>query len=577
MNDITHPVADSEWLNWKDPEVEDFLNPTTLLLDRHLDNASDRIALSIDGVHYTYADLLGQVNRAANALVASGLRTGERILLFGIDSLEYVSVWLGALRLGAIPVAVADAYRAANLRYFIEDTGARILFIDGEQLAKYDEIAANLPGSLELILIRPTDGLGETGIRAGLAGPPRKNILELLSSSSTSFSPVLVHKHDIAYMFYSGGTTGTAKGIPHFAHDFQIVPARQAAVWKVTPDDVFHATSKKFFSHGIWPGLLLPLYVGARAVITRKPPTPENLIHLIESERPTGLITVPTVIKNLLAFVETSSRKFNFSSVKLAVTASEKLPPEIFERFYAAVGVELLDAIGNSEVTYSWLCNAPDAFKRGSLGKPTFGVTIKLLDRDGQTITTPNTAGEAYVHSVTAAPFYWRKQEQSLATFSGGWARTGDELWFDEDGFYWFSGRANDLFKVKGLWVSPIEVEAEITAHPAVYEAAVIPHQNKDGLTEPQAFVVLRPSHDASDSLADELQRRVKANIGGYKVPQSILFVASLPRTTLMKIDRRALRDISSSWHDNKPSHATSDVSTVAVNPPNGPGAQLAP
>lgn len=577
MSDFIHPLAASDWIDWKDPKVEEFFNPTSLLLDRHLDNGSDRIALSIDGVHYTYAELLGHVNRAANALVASGLRTGERVLLFGIDSLEYISVWLGALRLGAVPVAVADAYRAANLRYFIEDTGARILFIDGEQLAKYDDIAADLPESLGLILIRPTDNLGETGIRLGLAGPPRKNIFELLSSSSTSFSPVLVHKHDIAYMFYSGGTTGTAKGIPHLAHDFQIVPARQVAFWKVTPDDVFHATSKKFFSHGIWPGLLLPLYIGARAVITRKPPTPENLLDLIETEHPTGLITVPTVVKNLLAFVETSGRKFDFSSVKLAVTASEKLPPEIFERFHAAVGVELLDAIGNSEVTYSWICNTPDAFKRGSLGKPTFGVTIKLLDRDGQIITTPNTAGEAYVHSVTAAPFYWRKQEQSLATFSGGWARTGDELWFDEDGFYWFSGRANDLFKVKGLWVSPIEVEAEITAHPAVYEAAVIPHQNTDGLTEPQAFVVVRPGHEASDILAAELQTRVKTNIGGYKAPQSIIFVTSLPRTTLMKIDRRALRDIASPSTDLKPTHAGSDVSAIAANSQSGRDARLAP
>lgn len=571
MNKIIHSVADPEWLDWNDPRVDDFLNPTTLLLDRHLNDSSDRIALSVDGTHYTYTELLAHVNRAANALVASGLRAGERVLLFGIDSLEYVSVWLGALRLGAIPVAVADAYRAANLRYFIEDTGARILFIDGEQLAKYDEIAADLPESLSLILIRPANGDGETGVRVGLAGPPRKDVSALLSNSSTGFSPVLVHKHDIAYMFYSGGTTGTAKGIPHLAQDFQIVPERQAAVWKITPDDVLHATSKKFFSHGIWPGLLLPLYVGARAVISRKPPTPENLIDLIETERPTGLITVPTVVKNLLAFVETNVRKFNFSSVKLAVTASEKLPPEIFERFYAAIGVELLDAIGNSEVTYSWLCNTQESFKRGSLGKPTFGVTIKLLDRDGNTITTPNTAGEAYVHSVTTAPFYWRKQEQSLATFSGGWARTGDELWFDEDGFYWFSGRANDLFKVKGLWVSPIEVEAEITAHPSVYEAAVIPHQNTDGLTEPQAFVVLKPGHDGSDDLAAELQARVKASIGGYKVPQSIIFVASLPRTTLMKIDRRALRDISSPPR-NRTALApdASEVSTIPVNDRHG-------
>lgn len=545
MTHSIHPVVDSAWADWRDPVVSDFFNPTTLLLDRHIETASDRVALSIDGIHYSYADLLGHVNRAANALSATGLRAGERVLLFGIDSLEYISIWLGALRLGAVPVAVADAYRAANLRYFIEDTGARILAIDGEQLGKFNEISADLPSSLNLVLIRPVDSGQEPDIRAGQAGPLRKNILKLLAESSDKFEPVPVHKHDIAYMFYSGGTTGPAKGIPHLAQDFHIVPERQAAVWKTTANDVTHATSKKFFSHGIWPGLLIPLYTGGRAVLTRKPPTPEHLIHLIETERPTGLVTVPTVIKNLLSYVEASDRKFDFSSVKLAVTASEKIPPEIFERFRAVFGIELLDAIGNSEVTYSWLCNTPTAFKRGSLGKPTYGVTIKLVGRDGETITTPNTAGEAYVRSVTAAPFYWRKQEKSLATFNGGWTRTGDELWFDEDGFYWFSGRANDLFKVKGLWVSPIEVEAEITSHPAVYEAAVIPHENADGLTEPKAYVVLKSSHQATEDLTVELQERVRRNIGGYKVPQSIVYAATLPRTTLMKIDRRALRDLS--------------------------------
>ena len=544
MSQSIHPVVDSAWSEWKDPVVEDLFNPTELLLDRHLEARSDRVAVSIDGIHYSYAEFLGHVNRAANALAASGLRLGERVLLFGIDSLEYVSIWLGALRLGAVPVAVADAYRAANLLYFIEDTGARVLAIDGEQVAKFNDIAADLPSSLSLVLVRPVEGEEESEIRIGQAGPARKNVFKLLAESSDRFEPVPVHKHDVAYMFYSGGTTGTAKGIPHFAQDFHIVPERQAAVWNTTANDATHATSKKFFSHGIWPGLLIPLYTGGRAVLTRKPPTPEHLIHLIETEKPTGLITVPTVIKNLLSYVEGSGRKFDFSSVRLAVTASEKLPPEIFERFHAIFGIELLDAIGNSEVTYSWLCNTPASFKRGSLGKPTYGVTVRLVGRDGQTITTPNTAGEAYIHSVTAAPFYWRKQEQSLATFNGGWTRTGDELWFDEDGFYWFSGRANDLFKVKGLWISPIEVEAEITSHPAVYEAAVIPYESADGLTEPRAFVVLKPNYQASEDLTAQLQERIKKNIGGYKVPQSIIYAPTLPRTTLMKIDRRALRDL---------------------------------
>lgn len=520
-----------EWRAWKDPDVPETFNPTTLLLDKHLGTpAADKCALAVDDADYSYADLLAHVCRAAHGLVALGLRAEDRILLFGTDSLEFVAVWLGAVRAGIVPVVISDQYKAANLRYFLDDTAARALFIDAEQLAKLDEIAAGLPRTLEHIVVRGAARGTAVAYDAMVAGKP------------ATFEPLPRHRNDIAYMFYSGGTTGTAKGITHLAHDFPLIPERHGAFWEYHAGDVVHATSKKYFTHGLWPGVLIPLYWGATAVISRLPPTPDNVIRIVETRRATKLVTVPTIVKNMMLFVEETGHTPMFDSCGLIITASEKMPPEIFEKFRATFGTELHDSIGSSEITYEWIANRAKEYKRGSLGKPVFGFEAKLMDPDGNEVTEPGREGEAWIKSVTACFFYWRKYDRTKETFVGPWTRTGDTLYFDEDGFFWFAGRSDDVFKVKGLWVSPIEVEAAITEHPAVLEAAVISVEDTDGLTKPKAFVVLRPGHAASDALAAALKENVR-KVGGYKVPDDIAFVDALPRTTLLKIDRRTLRE----------------------------------
>jgi benzoate-CoA ligase len=249
------------------------------------------------------------------------------------------------------------------------------------------------------------------------------------------------------------------------------------------------------------------------------------------------------VVKNILAYVEQVDKTPDFSSLRMAISASEKMPPEIFEKWYKHFNLEIMDSIGSAEVTYEWIANRPKEFKRGSLGKPVFGVEIKLVDHDGQEVTEPNKEGEAWVKSKTACFFYWRKFDKTKETLVGEWCRTGDLLTFDEDGFFWFSGRSGDVFKVKGLWVSPIEVEAVITEEPEVLEAAVISKEDEEGLTHAKAFVVLKKGFSPSDELTERLGQSIRQQIGGYKVPKWIAYVDSLPRTTLLKIDRRTLRE----------------------------------
>jgi benzoate-CoA ligase len=342
-------------------------------------------------------------------------------------------------------------------------------------------------------------------------------------------------------MFFSGGTTGTAKGITHLAHDFVLVPERHGRFWQYGETDVVFATSKKYFTHGLWPGLLLPLYWGATAVLMRGPPLPEPVLRTMAGAKVTKLITVPTVLKNILEHVRQSGTKPDFPALDFVASASEKIPPEIFSRFHEQFGVELFDSIGSSEITYEWIANRQREFKRGSLGKPIFGYEVRLVSPDHGDVTEPNVPGEAWIKSKTACFFYWRKYDKSRETFIGEWTRTGDNLYFDEDGFFWFSGRNDDMFKVKGLWVAPIEIEAALTGHPAVREAAVVSFTDLDGFTKPIAYVVLRQGYAQSDALIAELCAAMRP-LGGYKVPRRYEFIDELPRTTLMKIDRRALR-----------------------------------
>jgi benzoate-CoA ligase len=247
------------------------------------------------------------------------------------------------------------------------------------------------------------------------------------------------------------------------------------------------------------------------------------------------------VLKNILEHVRVAGLKPHFPALDFVVSASEKMPPEIFSHFHDQFGVELFDSIGSSEITYEWIANRQKEFRRGSLGKPVFGYEVRLVAPDRGDVTEPNQPGEAWIKSKTACFFYWRKYDKSRETFIGEWTRTGDNLYFDEDGFFWFAGRDNDMFKVKGMWVTPIDIEAALTGHAAVREAAVVSFTDADGFIKPMAYVVLRQGFEPSDALIAELCAAVRP-LGGYKVPERYEFIAELPRTTLMKIDRRALR-----------------------------------
>jgi len=540
MNDraetpVDHLIYSADWRNWRDPEVPDWLHPVEHLLGRHLAaGRGDRVALHTEAGPVTYAALDRQVAQFAGVLAGVGANPGERLLLFATDSVEFVGIWLGAIRAGIIPVVVSDLYKAGDLHYFLTDTGATTLFIDAEQLDKLGAAGA-LPPTLRRVIVRGPAPAGREG------APPIHALDDLLGQHAPAAEHWTWHANDICYMFYSGGTTGRAKGITHLAHDFWLIPARQTAFWSYRPEDVVYATSRKYFTHGLWPGVLIPLAAGAALILDRRPLDAGLVCDLVARHRVTKLITVPTILKMLINHARGAGTPPDFGSVSLVISASEKISPEIFEDFHHLFGTEILDSIGSSEVTYEWIANRPEEMKRGSLGKPVFGCEIRLVDSAGRDVTEPGIAGEAWVRSRTACLFYWRKHDQTRRTFIGDWVRTGDNLRFDEDGFFWFAGREDDVFKVKGLWVSPLEIEAAVAAHPAVYEAAVVSTAGAQGLTAARCFLVLHDPVADEAALFDELRALVRP-LGGYKVPSEFRIVPRLPRTTLSKIDRRHLR-----------------------------------
>lgn len=534
-------IYTDDWKDWVDPEIPEYFNPVEVIVDKNVDGAlADKTAVIADGEELTFAELRDIICRAANGLKALDLPVESRILMFATDSLATSATWFGAIRIGIVPAAISELYKAHQLTYFLSDTAATAIFIDAGQFSKLGDARDEIPSTLQVVIVN-----GPVSDHAFLEERGIKVIAfdQMIKDQPEEAAPVPRHRNDVAYMFYSGGTTGTAKGITHLAHDFYLVPERHGAWWEYVEGDVVLATSKKYFTHGLWPGLLIPLYHGATVILTSKPPSPGVVTALVETHKPTKLITVPTVIKMLLAHFDGLGREPDFSSVKGVYSASEKMPAEVFEAWHVRFGVELMDSIGSSEVTYEWIANRPSDFRRGSLGRPVYGVEIRLVAGDGSDVTEPDIPGECWVKSDTACFFYWRKLRETKDTFQGPWVRTGDQLYFDEDGYFWFSGRSNDVFKVKGLWVSPIEIEAAITRDDRVLEAAVIGVDGDDGLTKVKAFVVLNPGQTESNGLIEDLKERVKNEAGGYKSPDDIVLVPDLPRTTLQKIDRRALRD----------------------------------
>ena len=461
------------------------------LVDRHVaEGRGGRVALRLIDGTVTYSELQALVHRAGNSLIAAGIQPEQRVAILLPDGVEFVATFIGAMKIGAVPVPLNTGTRPSELEYMLADCRARLVVRDGA----------------------------------------------LLNSESSTLNAFPTGVDEPCYWLYSSGTTGRPKGVVHLHGDMLACVAPYAEeVLRVEPDDVMFSVARLFFSYGLVNSLFLPLLCGASAVLTPHRPDVAHTLEVLRAFSPSLFFSVPTSYAQLCATGEATA----FGSMRLAVSAGEPLPEPLYARWKSLSGVEVLDGLGSTEVGYIFCSNTPGAVRPGSSGRMLGDHQARIVDEHGRDLPD-GSPGELWVSCASTALHYWNQRERTKRTFVGEWLRTGDRYIRDRDGYLWYQGRLDDVFKVSGQWVSPLEVESCLLQHPGVLECAVVAFTDADGLVKPKAFVV---SH--SQVTAAELQSFVRERLQPHNYPRVVEFVQELPKTASGKVQRFALRQSS--------------------------------
>ena len=520
-----------EYVSWTAPTGR--YNAAVDMVDRNVaEGNGGRIAFIDPTTRLTYAELQQRCNRFANALPRLGIAREHRIVLIMLDTVELPVVFWGAIKAGVIPIPLNTLLPPETWRYMIEDARADAVVISDELYDRAASMLGEIAQRRHLHVIISDRPSGQTTL--GLKG--------LLGGSVADAEAVDTQADDTAFWLYSSGSTGQPKGTRHI-HTSPMATARLfgAGVLGIQPDDVVFSAAKLFFAYGLGNGMSFPMSVGATAILLPDRPTPDSVTAVMNAHHPTIFCAVPTLLTAMLAQPELRTGAGS-SRLRLTTSAGEALPEEIGQRWQERVGTEVIDGIGSTEMLHIFVSNRPGNVRYGSSGTPVPGYEAKLLDDDGA-IVPQGQVGELVVKGPTAAEGYWLQRDKSRRTFRGEWTHTGDKYRVSEDGYYFYCGRTDDMFKVSGIWVSPFEVESALITHKAVLEAAVIGKQDSDGLMKPKAFVVLKPGVAPDDGLLDELKAHVKQHAGAWKYPRWIDIRIDLPKTATGKIQRFKLRE----------------------------------
>jgi len=512
------------WRTAADLGVPEQFNAAAHFVDRHLAAARGaKIAIECGDERVTYAQLAERVNRCGSALRdACGVQPGARVMLLLLDGPEFLYAFFGAIKIGAVPIPTNTLWKTADYRHVLNDSGAHVLIVSEALLPMIDAIPRpEIPGLRHVIVA------GRTGTFDGLLarGSPS------LDAAST--------RHDApAFWLYSSGSTGAPKGCVHLQHDMVVCAELFArGVLGIRETDRCFSVPKLFFAYGLGNAGYFPLAAGATTILWPGRPAPADVYAVIARHRPTLFFFVPTGYGMLLA----CAGDFDLSSIRLASSAGEALPAALYTRFKQRFGVDIIDGIGSTEILHTFISNRPGAIRPGSSGLIVDGYEAAILDEQQRPVA-PGEIGDLFISGESICDGYWNQPDKTAQTIQGRWIRTGDKYTQDADGFFWYAGRGDDMLKVGGLWVSPVEVENALVAHDAVQECAVIGHEDADALVKPMAFVVLRAGTAATPELAVALQEFVRSRLAEYKRPRWVRFLGELPKTPTGKIQRFKLR-----------------------------------
>jgi benzoate-CoA ligase len=472
----------------------------------------------------TYDELRRQVNRMGRLLRSLGVRREDRVLLVLDDTTAFPIAFLGAMRIGAVPVPVSHLDKAGNFRHFVEDSYAEVVVTD----------AASLPGLQEALT-------GHDELRFLARGGEGPNVVELdgaLAAQDDELDPAPTHRDDVGFWLYSSGSTGKPKGVVHLQHDIEVTcEAYARQVLGLRADDVTFSTTKLFHAYGLGNALTFPLWFGATSVLMAGPTRPEPILATLREQRPTVFFSVPALFAALLREPAAGDA---LDGVRFCVSAAEALPPNTLDGFRERFGVDIVDGIGSTEMLHIYCSNAPGRIEPGTTGRPVPGYDLRIVDDDGAVLDGP-AVGSLEVRGDSCAAYYWHQHEKTKRCMRGDWFATGDRYERRADGAYAYVGRTDDMLKVGGLWVSPIDMENVLIAHPRVLGVGVVGIEI-DGMSRVAAYVECDGAGD--DALADELRDWCKERMRRYEYPHVVRFVDDLPRTLNGKVQRFRLREL---------------------------------
>lgn len=510
-------------------EFPERFNMADYFLYHNVEEGRDgKVCLYFEDARYTYGETVRMANRVGNALVREcGVRLEDRVLIVLPDCPEFVWTWFGVSRIGAVITMVNPLLPAADYAYYLEYTRAGVAVIHESLLETFAEAARGARHLRKALVVGSEHG-------------EFTSFAEVTAAMPDELAPADTHRDDIAIWLFTSGSTGHPKGAVHLQHDLPFNTECYAKrVLGINENDLTVSVPKLFFGYATGTNVLFPFAVGGATALFAERSTPEKLFEVIARYRPTILTSVPTMINGMLNLEGAAER--DLSSLRFCLSAGEALPVELYERWMSVFGVDILDGIGSAEMFHIYITNRPGDVKPGSLGRIVAGYEAQVIDAEGREVTTGE-MGTLRIKGDSAALCYWQAHEKSKETFAGDSCTTGDQFHVDAEGYYWYHGRTDDMLKVSGVYVAPVEIENCLLQHEAVLECAVIGHDTGDRLVKPKAFIVPRENFPPTAELAEAIKEFVKTHLALYKYPRWIEFVPSLPKNDRGKIDRKQLK-----------------------------------